>query len=74
MNILLKKNKKNNNTQLKETCDVMCGECTCFFSFSYEWIVPIQWMKNDAQQNIFWLESKTGEQQHAASYSEKGCG
>ncbi|KAM9469986.1 alanyl (membrane) aminopeptidase b, tandem duplicate 1 [Clarias gariepinus] len=27
--------------------------------FNYEWIVPIQWMKNDAQQNIFWLESKT---------------
>ncbi|KAF5892696.1 aminopeptidase N-like, partial [Clarias magur] len=29
--------------------------------FNYEWIVPIQWMKNGAKQNIFWLESKTAQ-------------
>ncbi|XP_066504679.1 alanyl (membrane) aminopeptidase b, tandem duplicate 1 isoform X2 [Hoplias malabaricus] len=26
--------------------------------FNYEWIIPIQWMKNSGQQPLFWLENK----------------
>ncbi|XP_027016691.1 alanyl (membrane) aminopeptidase b, tandem duplicate 1 [Tachysurus fulvidraco] len=26
--------------------------------FNYEWIVPIQWMKNGDKQNIYWLKTK----------------
>ncbi|XP_060783107.1 alanyl (membrane) aminopeptidase b, tandem duplicate 1 [Neoarius graeffei] len=26
--------------------------------FNYEWIVPIQWMKNGEQQAMYWLETK----------------
>ncbi|MCI4380406.1 hypothetical protein PGIGA_G00239860 [Pangasianodon gigas] len=29
--------------------------------FNYEWIVPIQWMKNGAQQNIYWMMNKNTE-------------
>ncbi|MCJ8734507.1 hypothetical protein PDJAM_G00236430 [Pangasius djambal] len=29
--------------------------------FNYEWIVPIQWMKNGSQQSIFWMMNKSTE-------------
>ncbi|KAB5571695.1 hypothetical protein PHYPO_G00228010 [Pangasianodon hypophthalmus] len=29
--------------------------------FNYEWIVPIQWMKTGAQQNIYWMMNKNTE-------------
>ncbi|XP_017329198.1 alanyl (membrane) aminopeptidase b, tandem duplicate 1 [Ictalurus punctatus] len=29
--------------------------------FAYEWIVPIQWMKGGAKQNIYWMETKTAQ-------------
>lgn len=32
------------------------------FFFSYEWIVPIQWMKNGEQQAMYWLETKNSKQ------------
>uniref|UniRef100_A0AAR2IPJ4 Aminopeptidase n=1 Tax=Pygocentrus nattereri TaxID=42514 RepID=A0AAR2IPJ4_PYGNA len=32
---------------------------TCLY-FSYEWIVPIRWMKNTGEQPLYWLQAKQG--------------
>lgn len=34
------------------------------FFLRYEWIVPIQWMKNGMKQDMYWLENKNGKQRH----------
>lgn len=42
--------------------------CVCC---SYEWIVPIRWMKNGVVQDPKWLETKSGKMMPPLSY--RGC-
>lgn len=41
-------------------------------SLSYEWMIPVRWMKSSELQNIWWLMGKEGTQLYA-SYRKCGC-
>lgn len=43
-----------------QTCMSHLPDSFFLFAFSYEWFIPIKWMKSGVEQPQYWLLQKTG--------------